>query len=113
MIITLCGSLKFESLFHDWNERLTLEGYIVISVAVYPSQKSNDKGWYTESEKQILDLVHLAKIDASDAIVVLNKDDYIGFSTQREIDWADMRGKEIYYLEGDKRPMIADSLLSG
>ena len=35
----------------------------------------------------------------SDAIFVVNKDQYIGESTFGEIDWADRMQKKIYFLE--------------
>lgn len=104
MKICLCGSAKFELQFHEWDEKLTLAGHVVYSLAIYPSSKEGNKDWYTEEQKQTLDLVHLAKIEESDAIVVLNvpatdyEEGYIGFSTRREIEWAKIRLKQVYYL---------------
>jgi hypothetical protein len=97
MRITLCGSAKFEGLFHKWNKDLTLAGHTVYALAVYPSFMGNDKNWYNEEEKTILDLAHLDKISNSDAIVVINQDGYVGFSTAREIQWARMQGKAVYW----------------
>jgi hypothetical protein len=94
MKITLCGSAKFEKEFKVANERLTLAGHVVYSLAVYPSDK-NGKDWYNAKQKEILDKVHLAKIDASDAIYVLAPGGYIGESTQREIDYARKQGKTL------------------
>ena len=45
-----------------------------------------------------LDVLHLAKIDMADRILVLDVDGYIGESTRREIAYAEMRRKEIVYL---------------
>lgn len=56
MIITLCGSARFEQDFHEWNERLTLAGHCVFSLAVFPSIKGGEKNWYTDEVKQTLDL---------------------------------------------------------
>ena len=94
MRITLCGSTKFMEQFHEWNRRLTLEGHIVYSVA------TSVKGDFhpTETEKQRLDLVHLMKIENSDAIFVIDVDNYIGDSTRREIEWAKLRDKDVYWL---------------
>lgn len=91
MIITLCGSARFEQNFIDANRELTLRGAIVFSMSVLPSQ-AGGKDWYTKSQKVMLDLAHLAKIQKSDAILVVGNG-YIGFSTAREILWADMLGK--------------------
>jgi hypothetical protein len=98
MILTLCGSSRFEKQYKAMNERLTLAGHVVFSLSVYPSDKSI-REWYTEEQKNRLDLVHLAKIKASDGIVVLNVDGYIGPSTTREIEWAKMLDKKIFWLE--------------
>jgi hypothetical protein len=97
MKLTLCGSSRFEQEFHEWNEKLTLTGHVVYGLAVYPSFHDGNKDWYGIEQKQTLDLVHLAKIDNSDAIVVINVNGYIGESTRREIEWARVRAKTVYY----------------
>lgn len=99
MRITLCGSARFEEEFHAWNEKLTMAGHVVYSLAVLPSWKSGNKDWYTPDQKQTLDLAHLAKILHSDSIVVLNRGNYVGDSTRRELEWALMNGKQIYWTE--------------
>lgn len=107
MKITLCGSTRFRDLFASVNEELTLNGHTVYSLGLY-GREASDKGKegcvdVTENEKILLDLVHLSKIEESDAIVVLDKDSYIGFSTKREIIWARMRGKKVFWFEPGKR----------
>lgn len=99
MIITLCGSARFENLFHEWNEALTMTGHTVFSLAVFPSTKGGHKGWYTMREKIILDKVHKDKISASNAIVVLNHDGYIGDSTRSEIEFAAGLNKQLFSIE--------------
>lgn len=96
MRVTLCGSTRFKPAFDLWNKRLTLAGFLVYSVSGFGH--SGDS--FSDEEKSRLDQVHLAKIDASHAIVVLNVDGYIGDSTRREIAHAEATGKEVYYLEG-------------
>lgn len=98
MIVTLCGSAKFEQEFRQWDERLTLAGHVVFNLAVYPRDKQGIKNWYNDETKTLLDLAHLQKILLSDAILVLDKDNYVGESTKREIEWATRLGKAIYYL---------------
>jgi hypothetical protein len=98
MKITLCGSARFEPIWHEMNKRLGLAGHICYSLMTFPSIEG-DKSWYTPKQKEMLDLVHLAKIEESDAIVVLNKDHYVGESTRREIRWAQLRNKKIFWLE--------------
>ena len=99
MIITLCGSSRFESLFKVWNQALTLAGHTVFTLSAYPSDHAGVKTWYTEAEKQLLDAAHLRKINASDAIFVINRFAYIGESTMGEIDHAKARNRKIFFLE--------------
>ena len=49
--------------------------------------------------KEMLDDMHLRKIDLADEIYVINVDGYIGESTRREIAYAEKSGKKINYLE--------------
>lgn len=100
MIITLCGSARFEDEFHAWNEHLTLRGHTVFSLAVFPSTKGK-KDWYDAATKITLDTAHLRKIDASEAIFVIvgpeGEPRYVGESTAREIKHATLTGKLVYY----------------
>jgi len=48
--------------------------------------------------KARLDAIHLAKIDASDEVFVLDVGGYIGESTCREIAHAEVTGKRVRYL---------------
>lgn len=91
--LTLCGSTKFRAEYELWNKRLTLAGFLVYSVSGFGHQGDV----FTAEEKERLDQVHLAKIDHSHAIVVINPGGYIGESTQREINHAIFTGKEVYY----------------
>lgn len=95
-VITMCGSLKFESDFRYWSEKLELEGNCVLSV-IYPTME--DKDAYTPEQHDMLDVAHKKKIDMSDAIFVINKNGYIGSSTKSEIEYARAKGKEILFLE--------------
>jgi hypothetical protein len=99
MIITLCGSARFEPLFKAWNEILTLRGHTVFDLAVYPSEKAGTKLWYTDADKRALDIAHKRKINASEGILVLNHAGYVGQSTLSEIEFAQITEKPVYYLE--------------
>lgn len=99
MIITLCGSARFEPWFHMWNRALGLAGHCVFGLTSYPSQNEGGKDWYTPEQKVALDKVHLNKIKASDAILVLNCFAYLGESTLNEIEFAKKKKKKIYMLE--------------
>lgn len=108
MIITLCGSARFEPWFHAWSEALGLSGHCVFGLVAYPSQHEGVKGWYSDEEKTVIDEVHKDKIDASDAIVVLNAFAYIGESTLTEVAYANKEKASIYFLESWGRGLGID-----
>ena len=78
-------------------KRLTLEGYIVISVGLFGH--SGDNEVWQPGTKEMLDDMHLRKIDLADGIFVINVGGYIGESTKREIAYAEKTGKTVKYLE--------------
>ena len=96
-VITLCGSTRFKNAFLQAQKRLTLEGNIVISVGLFGHSGDNEA--WTEGTKEMLDDMHLRKIDLADEIFVINVDGYIGSSTQAEIAYAKRNGKPVRYLE--------------
>lgn len=103
-IVTLCGSTKFKKEFLEIQKKLTLLGYIVISVGLFGHSGDNevwenmDEGTLTKT-KSMLDDMHKRKIDLSDMIYVINVGGYIGESTRSEIEYAISTGKEVRYLE--------------
>ena len=96
-VITLCGSTRFKDEFMGVQKRLTLEGNIVISVGLFGH--SGDNEVWIEGTKEMLDDMHLRKIDMADEIYVINVDGYIGTSTRNEIEYAKRIGKGVRYLE--------------
>ena len=100
-IVTLCGSTRFKEHFMEAQKRLTLEGCIVISVGLFGH--SGDSDVWKPGVKEMLDDMHLRKIDLADEIFVINVDGYIGESTRREIAYAKQTGKLVRYLvSGDE-----------
>lgn len=97
MKIAICGSTRFMTAFGDWDVILTKAGHIVYTIC----RSANNKKVPTEEEKRRFDLVHQEKIDSSDAILVLNVDGYIGETTRREIEWARMKRKDVYWLNNN------------
>ena len=95
-IVTLCGSTRFKEQFLETQKRLTLEGYIVISVGLFGH--SGDDDVWKPGVKEMLDDMHLRMIDMADDIFVINVGGYIGESTRREISYAEQTGKNIKYL---------------
>jgi len=46
----------------------------------------------------------MIKIEESDGVLVINPDNYIGESTSREILWARLRDKPVYFTDVDEHP---------
>lgn len=92
-IITLCGSLKFQKEMMIIAEKKALEGYCILT-PVYPIIENIGR-----TEEQLIKLkdAHFKKIELSDAILVVNVNNYIGNSTNLEIEHAKKLGKQIIY----------------
>ncbi len=92
-IITLCGSLKFQKEMMTIAEKMALEGNCVLT-PIYPVLEN-----YQRTDEQLNNLKneHLKRIELADAILVVNVNDYIGDSTNSEIEYAKKLGKEIIY----------------
>lgn len=103
-IVTLCGSTKFKKEFLEIQKKLTLLGYIVISVGLFGHSgdsevwENMDEGTLTKT-KEMLEDMHKRKIDMADEIFVINVGGYIGDSTKSEIEYAKAHGKKVNYLE--------------
>ncbi len=94
-IVTICGSMKFQSQMLEVAERLELEnGYIVIQ-CIYSDKERK----LSRHDIQVLSELHYKKIDISDAIYVVNIGGYIGQSTKSEIEYACSLNKEVIFLE--------------
>jgi hypothetical protein len=100
MRITLCGSTRFKKEYQEANTRLSQAGHIVYTIAwakedesaATPGEKMD------EMTKENLDLVHLGKILNSDAVLLVHDGSrYVGASTRREIVWAQMHHKPVFY----------------
>lgn len=93
MKLCLIGSSRFLDRYQAANRRLTLAGHIVYTIATVSTGAT-----LAEEEKTILDLVHLRKIQESDGVVLITDESrYVGFSTKREIQWAQMLSKMIFW----------------
>ena len=110
-IITLCGSTRFREQFFQVQKKLTLEGNIVISVGLF-GHAGDDDVW-KPGVKQMLDDMHLRKIDIADEIYVINVGGYIGESTKREILYAKLNGKKVNYFVNMKEIYLAGGCFWG
>ena len=90
--------LKFE----EWDKKLTLAGCIVLKPGIY----HHTDGPIGEDTKLALDKLHKQKIVMSDLIFVINKDDYIGNSTQSEIEFATLLDIPVIYCYNKDKELI-------
>ena len=91
-IITVCGSLKYQNLMMEITEKMAKNGDCMLT-PVYPTGKYG----CSDEEKKLLGEEHFERIELSDSILVVNVDNYIGESTNKEIEYAKSLGKEIIY----------------
>ena len=96
-IITLCGSSRFKDEYLKVQKDLSLKGYLVLSLGLF-GHSGDDEAW---AKKDLLDRVHLQKIDMSSAIFIIDVDGYVGESTKNEIEYAINRGKTVYFYSHD------------
>ncbi len=93
-VITLCGNAKFKEEFLMMQQKLTLEGNIILLPVFF------DKATVIANDKYpMLKDMHIKRIDMSDEIFVINKNGYIGSSTKLEIEYAQKTDKKVNYLE--------------
>ena len=92
-IITLCGSLRYKKEMMIIAEKMALEGNCILT-PVYPVLEDYDR-----TDEQLIKLkeAHFKRIELSDAILVVNIDNYIGNSTNLEIEYAKKLEKEIIF----------------
>ncbi len=91
--ITLCGSLKFQKEMMVIAKKMALRGNCILT-PVYPIIENCER---TDEQLKKLKKEHFKRIELSDAILVINKNNYIGDSTKLEIEYAQKLGKKIMY----------------
>ena len=92
-IITLCGSLKFQKEMMYVAEKMALKGNCILT-PVYSVLENCER---TDEQLEKLKEAHFKRIELSDTILVVNVNNYIGKSTNLEIEYAKKLGKEIMY----------------
>ena len=103
MKITLCGSMKFHEEMTTIAQQLEARGYEVEKPNIVEGHAYEDKLDENAALRRGLIDEHFAKIDTSDAILVVNYDkngvkNYIGGNTLMEIAHAHAQGLEIFVL---------------
>ena len=94
-IITVCGSLRFYKEMMEITEKMELQGNCMLVPIYNPTRPNKDD--FTKEEALMLDKMHKERIKLSNAILVVNVNDYIGSSTKSEIEFAKSLNKEILY----------------
>jgi len=105
-IITLCGSLKFQKEMMIVAQKMALDGNCILT-PTYPVLE-NIK--ITEAQLSKLKEAHFKRIELSDAILVVNVNNYVGDSTNLEIEYAKKLGKEIIYFTDLMKNNYSDKL---
>lgn len=103
-IVVLCGSTRFADAFAQANVDESMAGHIVLSVCSFKGKLAPDGPIIPDIElepyeKTKLDELHKRKIDIADEVIVLNVGGYVGQSTASEIEYAELAGKPIRWLE--------------
>jgi hypothetical protein len=105
-IITLCGSSRFVDIMAvcawiiERDEKAITVGLHFLP-SWYSSTEIPDHLAEHESVANAMDKLHFRKIDLSTKIFVVNKNDYIGESTLKEINYAMITGKPIRWYNHD------------
>jgi hypothetical protein len=109
-VITLCGSTRFETEFAEVNQRLTMDGCVVISLGMFGLPDLPGDDWTANSSdlKGRLDGLHLQKIRMADEVYIVDPGGYVGDSTQREIAYAESLGKPVRYLSRERLARAGD-----
>ena len=99
-VVTLCGSTRFEAEFADVNQRLTLDGCVVISLGMFglPDLPDDDRSADRSDLMERLSALHFQKIRMADEVYIVDPGGYVGESTRREIAYAESLGKPVRYL---------------
>jgi len=109
-IIVLCGSTRFHKIFDQMNYQFTMQGKIVLTIGTVTSSDSDLD--VSAAEKEMLDELHMRKIDLADTVYVINHNEYIGDSTRSEIEYAKKLNKQIRYFYDEMMQAKADNDLA-
>lgn len=99
-VVTLCGSSRFRDQINEANRRLTLAGYLVLSLGLFGHDGDLDAESVVIGHpvKDLLDELHKRKIDMSNFIYVVDVDGYVGDSTRSEIAYAELNHKPVHLM---------------
>ena len=93
-IETVCGSIRFSKEMMKYRDEQLSNGKWVL----IPENMELD-AQINERIKAKMDILHKAKIDHADTVLIWNRNGYIGDSTKCEIDYAQRNNKPVTFLE--------------
>lgn len=108
-VVCLVGSSRFMEEHNRVAMDETLVGNVVLGMSCFghadypPGAKAiTSDSDESNTVKQLLDRLHLQKIDMASEVVVVRVSGYVGSGAQREIDYARANGKIVRYADFDK-----------
>lgn len=98
-IVCICGSTLFIELMAVLAWEFEKRRTIALSCHLLPASYTTTEHHVGEEEgaAENLDELHLRKIDLADSVLIVNKNGYIGSSTQNEIAYAIATGKPLEF----------------
>lgn len=113
-VVCLCGSTRFWRQFQRSSLDETMAGRIVLSIGAATGTDDEHFGNLPREEydriKEMLDTLHLRKIDLADEVLILNVDDYVGQSTMRELGYARAAGKRVRWLLPSRHALDSETV---
>lgn len=110
-VVALIGSTRFYDSFMRVKKALTRKGNIVLIPPIFT--KSVDCEYWTKFNQEdktkfgeMLDEMGKQRIEMADEVFVINKNQYIGSNTKKEIDYANEKGKKVTFLEDTQGNMV-------
>lgn len=99
-IVCICGSSRFADVAAVAAWEFEKRGQIALGLHLLPSWYTQEKDHLAEFEgvAEILDELHLRKIEMADEVFVINVNGYIGERTRIEIEYAKSLGKPVKFL---------------
>ena len=95
-IVAIIGSTRFKNQQLGYAQKLTLEGKLVLLSGFW---HHSDPYPITNAQKDMIDELLIQRINASNEVLVVCPNGYVGTSTQRGIDYAKAAGKPVAYTE--------------
>ena len=102
---------RFEAEFAEVNQRLTMEGSIVITLGMFSLPDLPGYDWTADGSELNgrLSRVHFQRIRMADEVYIVDPGGYVGESTRREIAYAESLGKPVRYLSRERSARMGDS----